>query len=257
MCGIAGILNRDPERPIDRVILERMTDTMAYRGPDGRGIFIDGNVGLGHRRLSIIDLATGQQPMTDSGRARVISYNGEIYNFRSLRDSVLSAEGVKLRTSSDTEVLLHLSDLDDLRWLESLNGMFAFALWEQRTRRLLLARDRLGVKPLYYVDLGSSLVFASEIKPLLLVPGVQRSINENKIGEYLALRSIAGEETFFKGIRQLPPGHVMILEPDAYRPRIERFWREGIDCDVSAYADPGKGPKSSSWAYSRTRSRAG
>ena len=208
MCGIVGILNRDMQRPVDREILEKMTDMMSYRGPDERGIYISGHIGLGHRRLSIIDLASGQQPMVDTERARVISYNGEIYNYRSIRDSTLIPKGVKLHTSSDTEVLLQLADLDRLNWLESLNGMFAFALWDEKTKRLLLARDRLGVKPLYYADLGSSLIFASEIKPLLVFPGVQRKVNESKIPEYLAFRSIAGEETFFQGIRQLPPGHV-------------------------------------------------
>ena len=237
MCGIVGILNRDMQRPIDRAILEKMTDMMSYRGPDERGIHISGNIGLGHRRLSIIDLASGQQPMVDTERARVISYNGEIYNYRSIRDSVLTSKGVKLHTSSDTEVLLQLADLDNLKWLESLNGMFSFAIWEEKAQRLLLARDRLGVKPLYYLDLGSSLIFASEIKPLLIFPGVQRKVNEKKIPEYLAFRSIAGEETFFEGIRQLPAGHVMILEPNGYRPRIERFWQEGIDCTASTYAN--------------------
>ncbi len=243
MCGIVGILNRELHKPIDPEILGKMTDMMAYRGPDARGIFIAGNIGLGHRRLSIIDLATGQQPMTDSGKGKVITYNGEIYNYRSLRDSALVSRGVKLRTSSDTEILLHLSDLDNLKWLESLNGMFAFAIWEDKAKRLLLARDRLGVKPLYYIDLGSSLIFASEIKPLLAFPGVQRQLNESKIAEYLAFRSVAGEETFFKGIMQLPPGHVMILEPNAYSPRIERFWREGVDCCVSTYANPDRLPE--------------
>jgi asparagine synthase (glutamine-hydrolysing) len=236
MCGIVGILNRDMQRPIDREILEKMTDMMSYRGPDERGIYIRGHIGLGHRRLSIIDLASGQQPMVDPERARVISYNGEIYNYRAIRDSALIRKGAKLHTSSDTEILLQLANLDCLKWLESLNGMFAFAVWEEKAKRLLLARDRLGVKPLYYVDLGSSLIFASEIKPLLIFPGVQRQVNESKITEYLAFRSIAGEETFFQGVKQLPPGHVMILEPNAYRPKIKRFWREGIDGTASTYA---------------------
>jgi asparagine synthase (glutamine-hydrolysing) len=217
-----------------------MTDMMSYRGPDERGIHISGNIGLGHRRLSIIDLASGQQPMVDTARAKVISYNGEIYNYRSIRDSALTSKDVAWHTSSDTEVLLQLADLDNFKWLESLNGMFAFAVWEDKAKRLLLARDRLGVKPLYYVDLGFSLAFASEIKPLLVFPGVQRKINEKKIAEYLAFRNIAGEETFFQGIRQLLPGHVMILEPDSYRPRIEKFWREGIDCTASTYANSDK-----------------
>ena len=240
MCGIVGILNRDMHRPVDRAMLEKMTDLMSYRGPDERGIHISMNIGLGHRRLSIIDLASGQQPMVDTQRARVISYNGEIYNYQSIRDSALIGKGMKLHTSSDTEVLLELADLDNLKWLESLNGMFAFAVWEDTAKRLLLARDRLGVKPLYYVDLGYSLIFASEIKPLLIYPGVQRKINESKISEYIAFRNLAGEETFFEGIRQLPPGHVMLLEPGDYRPKIERFWQEGVDRPVAAYANADK-----------------
>ena len=240
MCGIVGILNRDMCRPIDQAMLEKMTDMMSYRGPDERGIYVSGNIGLGHRRLSIIDLASGHQPMVDAGRARVISYNGEIYNYRSLRDSVLTSNGIKLRSNSDTEVLLQLADLDNYKWLESLNGMFSFALWDDKSKRLLLARDRLGVKPLYYIDLGDSLIFASEIKPLLIFPGVQREVNESKIPEYLAFRSIVGEETFFKGVKQLPPGHVMILEPNGYCPKIERYWREGVDATSSSYANTAK-----------------
>mgnify|MGYP001171439009 CR=1 FL=1 len=240
MCGIVGILNRDIEKPIDRVILEKMTDMMPYRGPDERGIYINKNIGLGHRRLSIIDLAAGQQPMLDTERARAICYNGEIYNYRSIRDSVLVNNGVKLHTASDTEVLLQLADLDNLKWLESLNGMFAFAVWEERSKRLLLARDRLGIKPLYYVDIGSTLIFASEIKPLLIFPGFQRQVNESKIAEHLAFRNIAGDETFFQGIKQLLPGHAMILEPSSYRSRIEKFWREGVNYAVSDYTNTDK-----------------
>lgn len=235
MCGIVGILNRDFRNPVDRTLLERMTDIMSYRGPDERGVYISGNVGLGHRRLSIIDLASGQQPMADTKRGRAISYNGEIYNYRSIRDSIGTCKDVTWHTSSDTEVLLQLADFDNFKWLESLNGMFAFAVWDEKAKRLLLARDRLGVKPLYYVDLGASLVFASEIKPLLVFPGVFRAVNEKKIGEYLAFRNLAGEETLFEGIRQLQPGHVMLVEAHSYQPRVERFWREGIDSTVSTY----------------------
>jgi asparagine synthase (glutamine-hydrolysing) len=150
---------------------------------------------------------------------------------------MLLPNGVKLHTTSDTEVLLQLGNLDNLKWLESLNGMFAFALWEEKSKRLLLARDRLGVKPLYYLDLGTAFIFASEIKALLIFPGARRQLNENKVNEYLAFRCVAGEETFFRDIKQLPPGHAMILEADDYRPRITRFWREGVDNCTSAYAD--------------------
>jgi asparagine synthase (glutamine-hydrolysing) len=228
MCGIVGILNRDIHEPVDQALLKRMTDMMVYRGPSERGTYISGNLGLGHRRLSIIDLASGQQPMIDKERGRVISYNGEIYNYRSIRETILAGKGVQCHTSSDTEVLLQLADLDKFEWLESLNGMFAFAVWEEKAKRLLLARDRLGVKPLYYIDLGVSFIFASEIKPLLIFPGVERRVNDKKVLEYLAFRNIVGEETLFDGIRQLPPGHVIVCEPSSYRLRVERYWREGL-----------------------------
>lgn len=236
MCGIVGILNRDMNRPIDRGILEKMTDMMSHRGPDERGIYVSGNMGFGHRRLSIIDLASGQQPMIDMRRGRAITYNGEIYNYRSIRDSLDTCKDVTWHTSSDTEVLLQVADFDNFNWLESLNGMFAFAVWEEKAKRLMLARDRLGVKPLYYVDVGTSLVFASEIKPLLIFPGVLRAVNEKRIGEFLAFRNLVGEDTLFEGIHQLRPGHVMLVEPHAYQPRVERFWREGIDSTASTYA---------------------
>ena len=235
MCGIVGILNRDPRRPVDRALLDRMTDLMAYRGPDERGAHIDGSIGLGHRRLSIIDLAGGQQPMQDARRGRVLTYNGEIYNHRSLRESLGRARSAALRGHSDTGVLLELAELDELGWLERLNGMFAFGLWEAGTHRLLLARDRLGVKPLYYADLGACFVFASEIKPLLVHPGVRRRVNAARVPEYVAFRSIAGDQTLFEGIRQVPPGHAMLLEPPAYRPRLVRYWREGAR-DPAAWA---------------------
>lgn len=240
MCGIVGILNRDSHHRVDQLALDRMTDIMSYRGPDERGTYVDANLGFGHRRLSIIDLASGQQPMVDSVRGRTIVFNGEIYNYRSLRDTALSKGGITLHTSSDTEVLLQLADPGRLDWIEQLNGMFAFAVWDKHSRTLFLARDRLGVKPLYYADTGSSFVFASEIKSLLLFPGVRRQINEEKIGEYLAFRSVAGDETLFKGIKQLPAGHVMVLSPREYQPRIERFWREGIDNSAGNYADANK-----------------
>lgn len=240
MCGIVGFLMRDPHATPPRERLERMTDCMRNRGPDERGTWIDGPIGFGHRRLSIIDLSTGQQPMHDPRRARVLTYNGEIYNFRALRDALPAQTRAQLRTTSDTEILLQLADFDSLDWLERLNGMFAFALWDPASRRLLLARDRLGVKPLYYVDTGEAFVFASEIKPLLMHPGVTRRVNESRLAEFLAFRSVAGDETLFAGIRQVAPGHAVLLEPDEYRPRFVRFWREGADTPESDYPAPGR-----------------
>lgn len=235
MCGIVGILNRDVRQPVDRELLERMTDAMSHRGPDGRGVYIKDNIGLGHRRLSIIDLAGGHQPMIEPDSGNVIVFNGEIYNYRSIRNSRVGGVDSRYLTSSDTEVLLHTVSLDDLRPLELLNGMFSFGFWESATRSLLLARDRLGVKPLYYVDLGTSFAFSSEIKPLLLLPGIRRQVNEDKIAEYLAFRNIAGNDTFFSGIHQVPPGHVLILRPGTYAPKCERFWKEGANQSATHY----------------------
>jgi asparagine synthase (glutamine-hydrolysing) len=236
MCGIVGILHRDKEKPIDSRLLDRMTDIMAHRGPNDRGTYVKGNIGLGQRRLSIIDVKSGHQPMLDPEKKRVIVYNGEVYNFQDLAAEMSEGEREKFQTHSDTEVVLKLARLDDLEWLERMNGMFSFAIWDEERRCLMLARDRLGVKPLYYVDLGSSFIFASEIKPLLLYPGVRREVNEGRIPEFIAFRSIVGEETLFKGIKQVPPGHAVILEPDGYEVKIGRFWHEGFNRSASASA---------------------
>lgn len=236
MCGIVGILNRDRQMSVDIDLLNRMSKMISHRGPDDSGTYIKGHIGLGHRRLSIIDLATGHQPMVDELRGRVIVYNGEIYNYKTLKKE-LTSKGVQFHTNSDTEVLLNLVDTSDTRWLECLNGMFAFAFWEEKTKTLFLARDRLGIKPLYYVDLGDTFLFSSEIKPLLLYPNVIREVNESKIPEYLAFRSIAGTETMFKNIHQVPPGHAMILKHNSYTPEIVQYWSEGLKNDISTYVD--------------------
>lgn len=228
MCGIVGVLHRDRDKPIDSYLLDQMTDLMTHRGPNDRGTFINKNIGLGQRRLSIIDLESGHQPMHDDENSRVIVYNGEVYNFAELKNRMEGGRS-KFRTNSDTEVVLKSARFDDLKWLEAMNGMFAFAVWDELKQSLMLVRDRLGVKPLYYTDLGTSFIFASEIKPLLLYPGVRREPNSERIPEYIAFRSIAGEETFFKGIYQVPPGHALILEPEAYKLKIIRFWHEGVD----------------------------
>src|SRR6266545_4653378 len=168
MCGIVGIVNFNPRDTVDETVLKRMRDVLRHRGPDGEGLWIDGPVGLGHRRLSIVDVATGQQPMTNEDGSCWITYNGEIYNHASLRPDLV-ARGHRYSTRSDTETILHLYEEEGERCVERLQGMFAFALWDRGRSRLLLARDRLGIKPLYYAMTDRQLLFASEIKAILAV----------------------------------------------------------------------------------------
>lgn len=236
MCGIAGILNLNAGEPVDASLIERMTSSMSHRGPDDDGLYLNGRVALGHRRLSIIDLESGHQPMVCKTRGRAIVFNGEIYNFQELKKE-LQQQGLPFLTRSDTEVLLQLCDFEDLSWLERLNGMFAFAFWDEKHRTLLLARDRLGIKPLYYAVLKDTLVFASEIKALCVHPRFERAVNEPRIPEYLAFRSLAGDETLLKGVYQVPPGCAMVWREGMTSPVVLRFWREGQDRTVADYAD--------------------
>lgn len=226
MCGIVGILNKDKNKVVDKRLLEKMTMSISHRGPDDWGIYVNGNLGLGHRRLSILDLESGHQPMLDVPRKRAIVYNGEIYNYLDLRAD-LKKRGHYFSTNCDTEVLLKLADHHDNEYLEQLNGMFAFALWDENKRSLLLGRDRLGIKPLYYIDLGDVFLFSSEIKALLLYPNIRREANTDKIFEYIAYRNIVGTETMYKNIFQIPPGHVAKLNPDNYELKFENYWNEG------------------------------
>jgi asparagine synthase (glutamine-hydrolysing) len=208
MCGIAGILNNDPRVAVDPARLLRMSDSLAHRGPDGRGHMIDGPIGLAHTRLAIIDVTGGQQPMCNEDGSIRIVYNGEIYNHETLRRG-LQARGHTYRTRSDTESILHLYEEAGAQVVNQLQGMFAFAIWDRRLGRLLLARDRLGIKPLYYALTETGLVFASEIKALLASGLVRAAFDESVLPEYLAMRFVAGERTFFRRVRKLLPGTVM------------------------------------------------
>ena len=162
MCGLVGILNLSPHGLVDRNVLGVMTRALAHRGPDDEGMFLDGPIGLGHRRLAVIDLAAGHQPMVEKERGQAIVFNGEIYNYQEIRKR-LQAKGSRFFSNSDTEVLLRLGDTLNTEWISQLNGMFAFALWDQHTRRLLLARDRLGIKPLYYTIFNEFFLFDWEV----------------------------------------------------------------------------------------------
>jgi len=210
MCGISGIaLSRHRPGDLNQAMLLRMRDVLRHRGPDDAGIFIEGRIGLAHRRLSIVDLATGHQPMSNADGSIQIVFNGEIYNFAERR-SELEARGRVFVTHSDTEVILHLYEEYGDRCVDYLRGMFTFAIWNQRTRELFVARDRLGVKPLYYVHVDDgSFFFASEIKALLAANAIRPELNLAALPDYLANRGTCDDTTLFAGVRRLPAGHTL------------------------------------------------
>jgi asparagine synthase (glutamine-hydrolysing) len=221
MCGISGIVNFNATEPIDRRILERMTNVQAHRGPDDHGYFVDGNVGMGHRRLSIIDLSGGAQPIFNEDRTVSIVFNGEVYNYRDLTTNLI-AQGHQFRTRSDTEAMVHSYEQHGDNCVRDFRGMFAFAIWDSRRQRMLLARDRLGIKPLYYYVGKDFFVFASEIKALLEHPKVPREIDVHALDLYLALRYVPGPRTIFKNIFKLQPGHTMVVDESGVQTR--KYW---------------------------------
>lgn len=224
MCGINGIaLSTRSRAALDLRLLERMRDVITHRGPDDAGIFVDGNVGFGHRRLSIVDVAAGHQPMTNEDGTLHITYNGEIYNHADFREA-LEARGHVYRTHCDTETILHLYEEKGAGVVDELRGMFAFAIWDKQKRELFIARDRLGVKPLYYVHADDgSLYFASEIKSLFVARAVVPELNYAAVPDYLANHATSGEETLFRGVKRLLPGHTL-------------YWRDG-EVKISEYWD--------------------
>ena len=221
MCGICGIFYEDRAAVVDRDRLVAMRDRMAHRGPDGEGLFVEGGLGLGHRRLSIIDVACGQQPMSNEDGSLWIVFNGEIYNYEPLRRDLLG-RGHAFKTKSDTETILHLYEERGPDCVEQLNGMFAFAIWDRPSRQLFLARDRMGVKPIYIWRGGGVFLFASEIKALFAWDFLRPELRRECIPEYLVFRHLAGERTFFEGIHSLPPGHTMLVSPTGTQTR--RWW---------------------------------
>ena len=212
MCGIVGIVSLGLRDSIEGERLVRMRDALAHRGPDGAGAWADGPVALGHRRLAIVDVAGGHQPMSNEDGSVWLTFNGEIYNHAELRPG-LEARGHVYRTRSDTETILHLYEELGDRVVERLHGMFALAIWDRRRRRLLLARDRLGIKPLYYAISDGELLFASEIKAIV-EGGVRPELNRAVVPELLATRYVSGEETLFQGVRKLPPGQTLCWSQD-------------------------------------------
>jgi len=223
MCGIAGILHRDG-RPASPAILKGMTDAIAHRGPDGEGHYVDGPMGLGHRRLAIIDLSdAARQPMATEDGRYVLTYNGEIYNFREIKAD-LSRRGHLFRSSSDSEVLLAAFAQWGVSALERLNGMFAFAIWDAEDRVLTIARDRYGVKPVYYTQCGGALLFASEIKAFRAVPAFVTAMNVKGLSEYLTFQNFFTDQTLFSGVRLLPAGCLLQMGMDGKPPEPRRYW---------------------------------
>ena len=223
MCGICGIaIPKKLNRNVSESRLVAMRDTLTHRGPDDAGLYLGDGVGLGHRRLSIVDLGGGRQPMANEDDTVWIVFNGEIYNHRDLRPG-LEERGHRYRTMSDTETIVHLYEERGASAVERLSGMFAFAIWDSARRELLLARDRLGIKPLYYALAGDgALYFASEIKALIEARAVIPEINYYALPDYLANHAPSGEETLFRGVKRLPPGHTLLWRDGQVQ--IEKYW---------------------------------
>jgi asparagine synthase (glutamine-hydrolysing) len=224
VCGIVGVCNLNGE-PVPSELIVRLTALIAHRGPDGEGVHVDGAVGLGHRRLAIIDLsAAGNQPMANETGDVVLDYNGEIYNFQQLRVE-LESLGHIFRSHTDSEVVVHAYEEWGNACVDRFDGMFAFALWDRNRRRLFLARDRFGVKPLYWHLRNGLFVFASEIKAILAHPRVSREVCYPALNEYFTFQNVLTDATLFEGIRLLPPGCMLTLDVrEGAEPRIERYW---------------------------------
>jgi asparagine synthase (glutamine-hydrolysing) len=211
MCGICGKIYFDRSRSIDPALIQRMSAALRHRGPDDSGVYISGNVGLGHRRLSIIDLsAAGRQPLSNEDESLWLVANGELYNFEELRQELV-ARGHTFRSRTDTEVILHWYEEEGHCCISRFRGMFAFALWDSRRQELFIARDRVGKKPLVYTSVDGAFLFASEIKALLEDPAVIPRVNEEALHHYLTYQYVPGEQTIFQGIYKLPPAHLLVL----------------------------------------------
>src|SRR5207302_3097696 len=235
MCGICGIFHRDRARRVERDTQAEMNQRIVHRGPDDDGFFVEANVGLAMRRLSIIDIQTGHQPISNEDENLWIVYNGELYNHQDLRKD-LEARGHRYRTKSDTETIVHLFEEYGRDCVKYLRGMYAFAIWDRRKRELFIARDRLGIKPLYYWYDGKILLFGSEIKAILAHPEVNAEFNRGTLAEYLAFGYIPEAETMYAGIKKLLPGHTLELG-ESGELKITQYW------DLTVQADDGSQPR--------------
>ncbi|MFA7185442.1 MAG: hypothetical protein WC082_11135, partial [Victivallales bacterium] len=229
MCGIAGIINSSDERVEE--LIHTMTDAIWYRGPDDSGYFIDENVALGHRRLSVIDLDNGHQPMFNKDKSLVIVFNGEIYNHVELRKG-LEKDGYEFNTHCDTEVIIQLYAKYGKDCVKKLNGMFAFCIYDIKQKKLLLARDRMGQKPLFYYHKGKQLIFCSVLRGLKQNPDVPREYNYQGIHDYLSLQYIPSPYTIYKKVFKLPPANLMEFDIESGSIKLEPYWE--IDFSSSA-----------------------
>jgi len=221
MCGICGKLNFDRNKPVSSGLLKRMADTIVHRGPDDEGYYLSGPVGLGFRRLSIIDLATGHQPLSNEDGTVWIVFNGEIYNFEELRKDLLS-RGHVFRTRTDTEVIVHLYEEFGPACVEQLRGMFGFAIWDERQQTLMLARDRVGIKPVYYALGQNSLVFGSEMKAILADPEINAQVRPEIVDRFLTFYYVPGEDTLFRDIFKLKPGTYLTVRQG--KAEVHQYW---------------------------------
>jgi asparagine synthase (glutamine-hydrolysing) len=221
MCGITGIYHYSSEEPIDERTLWRMNGVIAHRGPDDEGFYVDGAVGLGHRRLSIIDIGGGRQPIFNEDGSIAIVFNGEIYNFLELAH-LLEAKGHELKTRTDTETIVHLYEDFGESCVALLRGMFAFAIWDSNTRKLFLARDRIGKKPLYYCDYDGRLIFGSELKAVIENEDVPRYMDPNAVADYFSFQYIPAPRTIYRHVRKLKPGHYLTVSPEGVK--VREYW---------------------------------
>jgi asparagine synthase (glutamine-hydrolysing) len=233
MCGIVGIINKNIENLVNQDALKKMADLIFHRGPDDDGYFIHQNVGLGFRRLSIIDLNTGHQPMANSNKSIYIVFNGEIYNFEEEREK-LKRKGYVFRTYTDTEVILHLYEEYGVSCLQYLRGMFAFAIWDSNKQQLFCARDRFGIKPFYYYTDNEKFVFGSEIKAILQSGGIDKTMSYDGLDSYFAFGYITGDLSIYEKIKKLQPGHYLLLSVQNKEPIIiQRYWSINFEPDYS------------------------
>ncbi len=233
MCGICGVCLTDRDAPVSESVLRDMTDCLQHRGPDGQGFLTKGNIGLGHRRLSIIDLQGGDQPIYNEDGNVAIVFNGEIYNYLELIPQ-LTAQGHRFKTRSDTEVIVHLYEQYGRQCVEHLRGMFTFAIWDGRDGSVFLARDRLGIKPLFYLHTPQRLLFASELKSIIQDPSVPREVDVDTLGEYLAYGYIPGDRCILRGVSKLLPGHTFSWR--AGRVDVQQYWDVAFPDQVASDA---------------------
>jgi asparagine synthase (glutamine-hydrolysing) len=235
MCGISGIFNLSHDTPPSRNELERMVHAVYHRGPDGYGFYFDSQIGLAHARLSIIDLLGGNQPIRNEDDSIQVIFNGEIFNYLELREQLLNL-GHRFYTHSDTEVIVHLYEENDLKFVNFLNGQFAIIIWDKNKRRLIMVRDRTGIRPLYYAEIKGRLFFASEVKSLFAHPAVPRKIDLNALGQIFTFWSSLPPQSLFQEIKILPPGHLMVIEKG--KTSINKYWDWEFPPDQINYEKP-------------------